>query len=57
MEKTRITFPNLGEDEISTDVVSKWIIESTTIIGDTIFCKAHETHFSMSTKDYNKIFK
>ena len=56
-KKTTIMFPNEGEYDISTDIIKGWVIEECKTIGDTNFCKADGSYFSIPTSEYNKIFK
>ena len=56
-DEVKLTLPNLGEVIITSSVVSKWNIDETNIIGDTVFCKTKGSTFSMSIEEYNKVFK
>ena len=54
---TTIIFPNEGEYNISTEILSKWIIDDITVIGNTVFCTLDDNRvFSMELSDYVKIF-
>lgn len=56
-EKVTITLPNLGDVFIDASIVSKWKIDKCKIIGKTNFCVTNKSSFSISSEEYNKIFK
>jgi hypothetical protein len=54
---TTITFPNEGKCKISTEILSKWIIDDINVIRNTVFCTLDDNSvFSMDLSDYVKIF-
>jgi|LakMenEpi03Aug12_release.lakeMendotaPanAssembly.Ray.scaffolds.fasta_scaffold2955255_2 hypothetical protein len=47
---------NLGEQNISLDIIQKWEPEKMSFISDTVFFKVDDTFFSMKKEDFCNIF-
>lgn len=47
---------NLGEQNISLDIIQKWEPEKMSFISDTVFFKVGDTFFSMKKEDFCNIF-
>lgn len=58
MEKIRITIPNIGDEDISFDVISKWNVDIESDFGERLFCRDVNSGFlfSISNDDYRRVF-
>ena len=56
-EKVVVHFPNEGAYTLSENLVRKWKITESNVIGDVVFCKTKDSSsFSMLWEDYKRIF-
>lgn len=57
MEKIRITIPNIGEEDISFDIISKWNVDIESDFGKKLFCRDVNSGFlfSISKDDYRRV--